>query len=95
MHTPLHFISTQIWYSELSPAQLLFRDDACAFWQERIRRWIPVPHVEEQSSQSDHNVHPTVNYKNEMMQHSIQTWSLFMIWSVVNDYLFRSRACNV
>jgi len=46
-----------------------------------------VPHVVEQESQSDHNVHSTANYKHDMMQHI----SKYAIVMVGNNYLFRSR----
>jgi len=62
----LHFIFTQALDPMLSPAQLLFRYDASGFWQNRVRRWTPVPHVVGQLSHSDQCVHPTDKKKSDI-----------------------------
>jgi len=40
------------------PEQLLLREDADGFWQERNRSCSPVPHVEVHAVQSDQPVQP-------------------------------------
>ena len=47
-----------------SPGQLLLTADAVGFWQNRVFRCDPTPHVDVQADHPDHSVQPTapVNY---------------------------------